>query len=171
MMEHTPGALSGVTNSRNSDGGIVAVLDSNRKIDVWNVDNLTLDANTLSSTDTDGDIIINPNGSGEVMIPDDTFLGFGGGTDGTAAADSKIEYDENGDDQLKFSGADVKFDTSRVIIGGQLVVQGSNATLGQVQISNNSIQTLGGTTKLFIDPFPDGLSNEGDVIILSLIHI
>ena len=165
MMEHTPGALAGVTNSRNSDGGIVAVLDSNRKIDVWNVDNLTLDGNTLSSTDTDGDIIINPNGSGEVMIPDDTFLGFGGGSDGTAAADSKIEYDENGDDQLKFSGADVKFDTSRVIIGGQLVVQGSNATLGQVQISNNSIQTLGGTTKLFLDPFPDGLSNEGDVII------
>ncbi len=165
MMEHTPGTLAGVTNTRNSDGGIVAVLDNSRKIDVWNVDNLTLDANTLSSTDTDGDIIINPNGSGEVMIPDDTFLGFGGGTDGTAAADSKIEYDENGDDQLKFSGADVKFDTSRVIIGGQLVVQGSNATLGQVQISNNSIQTLGGTTKLFIDPFPDGLSNEGDVVI------
>ena len=165
MMEHTPGSLSGVTNSRNSDGGIVAVLDSSRKIDLWNVDNLTLDANTLSSTDTDGDIIFNPNGSGEVMIPDDTFLGFGGGVNGTTAADSKIEYDENGDDQLKFSGADVKFDTTKVIVGGQLVVQGSNATLGQVQISSNSIQTLGGTTKLFIDPFPDGLSNEGDVII------
>ena len=105
------------------------------------------------------------------MIPDDTFLGFGGGSDGTAAADSKIEYDENGDDQLKFSGADVKFDTTRVIIGGQLVVQGSNATLGQVQISSNSIQTLGGTTKLFIDPFPDGLSNEGDVIIKSNLQV
>ncbi|GIS08918.1 MAG: hypothetical protein CM15mP113_0480 [Pseudomonadota bacterium] len=165
MMEHTPGAVAGVTNSRNSDGGIVAVLDSNRKIDVWNVDNLTLDGNTLSSTDTDGDIIINPNGSGDVMIPDDTKLGFGGGVNGTAAPDSTIEYDENGDDQLKFAGADVKFDTGRVIVGGQLVVAGSNATLGKVQISSNSIQTLGSTTKLFIDPFPDGLSNEGDVII------
>jgi hypothetical protein len=165
MMEHTPGELAGVANSRNSDGGIVAVVDSDRKIDVWNVDNLTLDSNTLSSSDTDGDIIINPNGSGEIMIPDDTKLGFGGGVDGTAAADSTIEYDENGDDQLKFAGADVKFDTSKVIVGGQLIVSGSNATLGEVQISNNSIQTLGSTTKLFIDPFPDGLSNEGDVII------
>ena len=165
MMEHTPGELAGVANSRNSDGGIVAVVDSDRKIDVWNVDNLTLDSNTLSSSDTDGDIIINPNGSGDVMIPDDTKLGFGGGVDGTAAADSTIEYDENGDDQLKFAGADVKFDTSKVIVGGQLIVSGSNATLGEVQISNNSIQTLGSTTKLFIDPFPDGLSNEGDVII------
>ena len=165
MMEHTPGELAGVSNSRNSDGGIVAVVDSDRKIDVWNVDNLTLDSNTLSSSDTDGDIIINPNGSGDVMIPDDTKLGFGGGVNGTAAPDSTIEYDENGDDQLKFAGADVKFDTGRVIVGGQLVVAGSNATLGEVQISSNSIQTLGSTTKLFIDPFPDGLSNEGDVII------
>ena len=58
MMEHTPGALAGVTNTRNSDGGIVAILDSSRKIDVWNVDNITLDANTISSSDTDGDLII-----------------------------------------------------------------------------------------------------------------
>ena len=97
MMEHSPGALAGVTNSRNSDGGIVAILDSDRKIDVWNVDNLTLDGNTLSSTDTDGDIIFNPDGSGEVMIPDDTKLGFGGGANGTASADATIEYDENGE--------------------------------------------------------------------------
>ena len=35
MMEHTPGNLTGVTNTRNSDGGIVAVVDSDRKIDEW----------------------------------------------------------------------------------------------------------------------------------------
>ena len=187
MMEHTPGALNGVTNSRNSDGGIVAILDSSRKIDVWNVDNLTLDANTLSSTDTDGDIIFNPNGSGEVMIPDDTFLGFGGGANGTAAADSKIEYDENGTDQLTFTGADVRFniatqstskDTGAVLveggvgieknvnIGGNLAVSGGNSTLGNIRIENNIIASLSGAgNKIFIDPYPDGLSNEGDVII------
>ena len=187
MMEHTPGALNGVTNSRNSDGGIVAILDSSRKIDVWNVDNLTLDTNTLSSTDTDGDIIFNPNGSGEVMIPDDTFLGFGGGANGTAAADSKIEYDENGTDQLTFTGADVRFniatqstskDTGAVIVegglgiekninvGGNLAVSGGNSTLGNIRIENNIIASLSGAgNKIFIDPYPDGLSTEGDVII------
>jgi len=187
MMEHTPGALNGVTNSRNSDGGIVAILDNSRKIDVWNVDNLTLDANTLSSTDTDGDIIFNPNGSGEVMIPDDTFLGFGGGANGTATADSKIEYDENGTDQLTFTGADVRFniatqstskDTGSIItegglgveknvnIGGNLAVSGGNSTLGNIRIENNIIASLSGQgNKIFIDPYPDGLSNEGDVII------
>ena len=166
MMEHTPGALNGVTNSRNSDGGIVAILDSSRKIDVWNVDNLTLDANTLSSTDTDGDIIFNPNGSGEVMIPDDTFLGFGGGTDGTGTADAKIEYDENGTDELKFAGANVRFGSSKVFVDGDLEVQGGNAKLGNIRIENNIIASLAGAdNKIFIDPYPDGLSNEGDVII------
>ena len=187
MMEHTPGALNGVTNSRNSDGGIVAILDSSRKIDVWNVDNLTLDTNTLSSTDTDGDIIFNPNGSGEVMIPDDTFLGFGGGANGTATADSKIEYDENGTDQLTFTGADVRFNIAtqstdkntgsiiteggigvekNVNIGGDLIVDGGNARLGNIRVSSNVISSLAGAdNKIFIDPYPDGLSNEGDVII------
>ena len=103
MMEHTPGAVNGVTNSRNSDGGIVAILDSDRKIDLWNVDNLTLDANTLSSSNNDGDIIFNPNGAGEVMIPDDTKLGFGGGANGTDASDATIEYDENGTDAVSYT--------------------------------------------------------------------
>ena len=165
MMEHTPGALAGVTNSRNSDGGIVAILDSSRKIDVWNVDNLTLDSNTLSSTDTDGDIIFNPNGSGEVMVPDDTKLGFGGGANGTAAADATIEYDENGTDELTFAGANVKFTSTKVTVNDQLIV-GGNSSLGNIRIEDNIIASLAGQgNKIFIDPYPDGLSNEGDVII------
>ena len=187
MMEHTPGALAGVTNTRNSDGGIVAILDSSRKIDVWNVDNLTLDTNTLSSSDTDGDIIFNPNGSGDIMVPDDTKLGFGGGANGTAAPDAFIRYDENGVDKLEIGGAVTRFsnttqatdkDTASVIfeggigveknavIGGNLIVSGPGTKLGFIRIENNIISSIAGAdNKIFIDPFPDGLSNEGDVII------
>jgi len=166
MMEHTPGAVNGVTNSRNSDGGIVAILDSDRKIDLWNVDNLTLDANTLSSTNTNGDIIFNPAGSGEVMIPDDTKLGFGGGANGTDASNATIEYDENGTDELKFAGANVRFGSSKVFVDGDLEVQGGNAKLGNIRIENNIIASLAGADNtIFIDPYPDGLSNEGNVII------
>ena len=166
MMEHTPGAVNGVTNSRNSDGGIVAILDSNRKIDLWNVDNLTLDANTLSSTNTNGDIIFNPAGSGEVMIPDDTKLGFGGGANGTDTSNATIEYDENGDDELKFAGANVRFGSAKVFVDGDLEVAGGNSKLGNIRIENNIIASLAGAdNKIFIDPYPDGLSNEGDVII------
>tara|TARA_B100000282_G_scaffold133902_1_gene95975 strand:- start:45 stop:1742 length:1698 start_codon:yes stop_codon:yes gene_type:complete len=186
MMEHTPGNLTGVTNSRNSDGGIVAVLDSSRKIDEWNVDNLTLNGNEFSSTNTDGDIVFNPNGSGDVVIPDDTKLGFGGGANGTAAVDSFIRYDEAGVDRLEIGGAGVRFsntteattkDTGSVIyeggvgieknliIGGSLNVPGIG-NFGKIRINENIISsTDGAENKIFIDPYPDGLSNEGDVII------
>ena len=200
LMAHTAGSVAGVTNSANAANGFVAILDQDRKVDVWNVDNLTLDTNTLSSSNTDGDIIFNPDGSGDVMIPDDTKLGFGGGVNGTAAPDATIEYDENGTDKLRFAGSQISFDnttqstnkdTGSVIfeggvgieknlnVGGDMQITGistfiggikvppqSALTVGNIGIHSNRIETLtGGGNQLFIDPFPSGLSNEGDVII------
>ena len=165
MMEHAAGTIAGVTNARNSDGGIVAILDSDRKVDLWNVDNIRIDGNEISSQNTDGDITLNPNGSGDIMIPDDTFLGFGGGVNGAAAPDATIEYDENGTDELRFAGADVRFTSNKVIIDNTLVTSG-NATFDKIKIDDNVISSISGSdNKIFIDPFPDGLSNEGDVII------
>ena len=187
MMEHTPGNLSGVSNTRNSDGGIVAVVDSNRKIDEWNVDNLTLNGNELSSTDADGDIVFNPNGTGDVVLPDDTKLGFGGGNDGTGTIDAFIRYDENGVDRLEIGGSGTRFSNTteattkdngsvvfeggigvekNVVIGGDLISDGGSSRFGNIQITSNVISSLAGAeNKIFIDPYPDGLSNEGDVII------
>ena len=192
MMEHEAGKLTGVSNTRNSDGGVVAILDSNRKIDEWNVDNLTLNGNTFSSTNTDGDIIINPNGSGDIMVPDDTKIAFGGGSDGNSAPQAFIRYDEVGDDRLEI-GSDVdslgkvKFTNvtqattttdgsvffaggigiaKNAVVGGDLIVGGGNAKLGNIRIENNIIASLAGADNtIFIDPYPDGLSNEGNVII------
>ena len=99
------------------------------------------------------------------MIPDDTKLGFGGGTNGTAAADATIEYDENGTDELRFAGANVRFANTKVTVDNQLIV-GGNSSLGNIRIEDNIIASLAGQgNKIFIDPYPDGLSNEGDVII------
>ena len=158
MMEHSPGSVDGVSNTRNSDGGIVAVLDSNRKVDQWNVDNLRLDANTLSSTNTDGDIILNTNGSGEIVVPDDSFFTFG--TDKNA----KIEYDENGTDRVQVTGAPWTFN-SPVQFTGAFAVD-------QVEIKDNIISTKGGAGNLlYLDPYPDGLSNEGTVIIKGSLQV
>ena len=192
LMAHGPGLIASQSNPTTAGNGFVAIVDQNRKVDEWNVDNLTLDGNVLSSTDTDGDIVFHPNGSGEIMIPDDTFLGFGGGANGTSTADSKIEYDENGTDQLTFTGADVRFnietnatskDTGAVIVeggvgiekdlhvGGGVVVAGIVTFSGSFQadavgISSNVISTLPGSGNvLYLDPYPDGLSNEGQVVI------
>ena len=200
LMAHGPGLVASQSNPTTAANGFVAILDQNRKVDQWNVDDLRLDGRTISSQTTDAHIAINPDGSGEVHIPDDTFLGFGGGADGLSAADSKIEYDENGTDQLTFTGADVRFniatqsnskDTGSLFteggvgieknlnVGGDFQVTGISTfiggikvpnqaalTVGNIGIHSNKIETLtGGGNQIFIDPFPSGLSNEGDVII------
>jgi hypothetical protein len=194
MMEHQPGAVNGVTNTRNQDGGIVAVLDSNRKVDQWNVDNLRLDGNTFSSQNTDGDIVLDPNGTGQINIVDDTYLSFG--TD----KDVKLRYDEATDNRFEIEGADWAFangvainigdvtqssdkDTGALVVEGGVGIEknlnvGGNATItgvstftgsvviGDVRIEDNVISTIPGSGNvLYIDPYPDGLSNEGTVVI------
>ena len=202
LMAHAPGLVAGTTNPAAASNGFVAIVDQNRKVDQWNVDDLRLDGNTLSSQTTDADININPDGSGEIVIPDDTFLTFGD------SKDAKIEYDENGTDKIQVSGADWVYgntvaltiqdptqsnnkDTGSIVtegglgveknvnIGGDLNVAGVGTfiggiilppdaalTVGNIGIHSNKIETLaGGGNQIFIDPFPSGTSNEGDVII------
>ena len=134
LMVHAPGTVTSVTNPTTAANGFVAILDQNRKVDEWNVDNLTLNGNTFSSTNTNGDINIDPNGSGEIVIPDDTFLTFGTGKD------SKIEYDENGTDQLNITGADVRINIttqSNSKDTGALIVEGGVGIEKNLNVGGN----------------------------------
>ena len=133
MMDHTPGTIAAVTNNVNTDGGIVVVLDSDRKVDQWNVDNLRLDANTLSSTDANGNIELSPNGNGKVIINGET----------------------------EFS-TPTTFNDSVTINGPTTITDAT--TITNIGIQTNLIKTTSGNT-LYIDPYPDGLSNEGTVVI------
>ena len=99
LLSIEPGKVAGQINPTTGANGFVPILDSARKVDQWNVDNLRLDGNIISSTDTDGNIIFNTDGSGEVVIVDDTFLTFG------TSQDAKIEYDEDGNDRIEVTGA------------------------------------------------------------------
>jgi hypothetical protein len=56
-LDHTPGTLT--ANS-------AIIVDSNNKINILNVDNITIDGNTISSTNANGDIILDPDGSGVI---------------------------------------------------------------------------------------------------------
>jgi len=163
MMEHAPGTIPAAAhNTRNQDRGVVAIMApatnsglggaESLKVDQWNVDNLRIDTNTISSTDTDGDIILDPHGSGEVNIPDDTYLSFGNDKDG------KIEYDENGTNVMRVTGAPWEWNTAITVTG--------QSFFGKVRIEDNIISTTPGSSDtLFIDPYPDGLSNEGTVVV------
>ena len=99
LLSIEPGKVAGQQNPSTLTNGFVPILDGDRKVDLWNVDNLSMDGNTLASTNTDGNIILNPNGTGVVAIPDDTFVSFGD------SGDAKIEYDEDGSDLIQVTGA------------------------------------------------------------------
>ena len=246
LLTNTAGSVAGAANASTAANGFVAILDQNRKVDQWNVDNLRLDANVLSSTNTDGDIFFVPNGAGEIVVGDNIFLTFGD------SKDSKITYDESGDDRINVTGADWVYENGVAIvmndvtdsatkdtgaltveggvgieksvnIGGNINVAGVStfvgvvttsgdlfvggdlhvaddifldeltarnlrvtgistfegdmhqtggvfhaidARIGGVGISSNIISTKQGHGNLlYIDPFPDGLSNEGTVIV------
>ncbi len=162
MMEHQPGTIPAAShNNRNSDRGVVAIMApainsglggaESLKVDQWNVDNLRLDGNTVSTTDTNGDLILDPNGTGRVIIPDNTLLVLGSNS-------SSLEYDQDNTNKIQINGAswvynnDVEFD--------------GNTRFGDIEIKDNIISTIPGSGDImYLDPHPDGLSNEGTVII------
>ena len=59
LLSQTPGVL---TASK------AIIVDGNKKIDELLVDNIQLNGNTIATTDTDGDLILDPNGAGKVSI-------------------------------------------------------------------------------------------------------
>ena len=59
MLDHTAGTLT---------ANIAIIVDGSSKIDRINVDNLRLDGNAITSTNTGGDITITPNGSGNIVL-------------------------------------------------------------------------------------------------------
>jgi len=156
LLSIAPGLVAGQVNPTTAANGFVAILDQSRKVDQWNVDNLTLDGNTLSSTNANGDILLDPAGTGEINIPDDTFLSFG--TD----KDSKLEYDENGTDKLLVTGASWQFNCGIGVTGG--------TTIDNIQIKQDTIASTSGNV-LYIDPYPDGLSSEGLLVIKGSLQV
>jgi len=204
MMDHAPGAIAGMqgTNSRNTDSGVIAILapatnssdgSTSLKVDQWNVDNLRIDLNTISSTNTNGNINLNPDGIGSVRIPNNTYLAFGN------TNEASMRYDAATDNRLEVEGANwfyapsvqltianttnstTKDNGALVVEGGVGIEQdvniggtlniGGHLTIDSIKIKDNVISTVAGTTELILDPFVDGLSNEGTVIIKGNLQI
>jgi hypothetical protein len=72
MLDQTPGTLTASS---------AIVVDSSSKIDNLKVDNLDLNGNTISSTDTNGNIVLDPAGTGYVTITGTNGIVIPVGTD------------------------------------------------------------------------------------------
>lgn len=133
MLDHQHGTLT--ANS-------ALVVDQDSKIDLLNVDNLRFDSNTISTTNSNGDIIFDPAGSGEINIVDDTFLSFG------SDKDAKIEYDENGNNEVVVTGANWNYSSVNVTINGTLNASGNIDFDGDVNIDGGDLTTNQATFNL-----------------------
>ena len=192
MMSNTPGTVAGGANanpgtlangfipilerqsgghpggSASGFGEISGAVANMPRVNQWNVDNITIDGNSISSNNVDGDIRFVTNGGGQVIINDDTKLTFG------ASEDLSIEFDENGTDHVRVT----KQASCKGIIFEGVPVEIANPGVGDglivdnIGISSNVIRTRsGGGNTLFIDPYPDGLDSDGIVIVKGSLQV
>jgi len=115
------------------------IVDSNGKLDVLDVDNLKLDTNTLSSTNTNGNIILNPAGTGTIEMDAITNFASSATFTGLVNANAGIAVDTN-----KFTVADT---TGNTLIAGTLGVTGETTLSSAIvsDLTDNRI-TIAGTS-------------------------
>jgi len=107
------------------------------------VDNLKFDGNTISSTNTNGDINITPNGTGAVVIPTATFTTLNATTFSTTAAAAHIDL----------TGATFTADGTDTNISITLVPKGTGKIIADgVGINGGVISTTTTNQNLTLSP-------------------
>lgn len=166
MLDHTKGTLT--ANS-------ALVVDGNSKIDVLNVDNITLDSNTISSTDTNGNLILDPNGTGLVQVSSDLYVtgdldidgALGLGTDLTIGGTLTVVGITDLQDQVTAASLNVSDLTSGRVVyvstagelvdSDQLKFNGSTLVVGY--------DSAGPANRLAIDTATGDLTTIGDISV------
>lgn len=127
-LDHVPGTLT--ANS-------ALIVDSNNKIDVLNIDNITINGNAITSTDTNGNITLDPNGTGAVDVSSAKIINLAAPTANTDAATKKYVDDQfAGGSTVLTIAADVG---SADPILGQETITFTGDTGITTTVSNNTI--------------------------------
>ncbi len=121
LMDHTLGTLTAST---------ALLVDSDKKVDNFKVDNLDLDGNTISSTDSNGNITLAPNGTGKTVIQN-MFVG-----DANTSLEEYIE-DITGGAITAGTGITLAYDDA----AGTLTISTSDAGVDTTQLADGSVTT------------------------------
>ncbi len=146
MLDHAAGTL---TNSS------ALIVDSGGKLDQLKIDNITLNGNTISSTDTNGDINITPNGTGDIVLDGVKWPqadGTGGyllTTDGSGQTSWTSVQGQNTTDNVTFNNVTVDgqlvtddITAASITTSGNLIVTGDFTVNGTTTTVNTSTMTV-----------------------------
>jgi hypothetical protein len=124
---------AGINNAiRSVMKDIAEVVDGTTAMTAFAVDNLKLDGNTLSSTDTNGNIVLDPNGTGSVDLDGaELILDADGDTSITADTDDRIDFKTAGTDRMHITstgnvGIGVSAPTQELEVNGEIFINPSS---------------------------------------------
>ena len=111
LLDHVPGTV---------EASSALVVDTNKKLNELLVDNITIDGNTVSSTDVNGDIVLDPNGAGKVDVSGaivtnagtpsaNTDLATKGYVDEVSGASDLTVNGDTGTDTVNLTDSDITF--------------------------------------------------------------
>ena len=122
LMEHSHGTLT---------ASAALLVDSNKKINELLVDNITIDGNAITSTNTNGDITVTPNGTGKSVITNIY-------TDASTSLQEYIE-DISGGSVTAGEGIDVAYDDA----AGTTTISGEDASVTNKGIASFATADFG----------------------------
>jgi hypothetical protein len=130
------------------------------------VDNITLDGNTISTTDTNGNLIITPNGGGNVNINTDVVAIMGTEGEGPSLALQSDESDDNGDEWRFTSNTDQSLSILNNISGSSVaqMTLTPHATVASSTTAIAGNATFAGTISNSTFTIPNSIGSSGQVL-------
>ena len=166
MLDHTKGVLT--ANS-------ALIVDANGKLDILNVDNITLNGNTISTTNTNGDLIIDPDGTGQVQVSSDLYVtgdlnvdgALGLGSDVVITGTLQVDGTADFNDQVTIASLNVEDLTSGRVV--YVSTSGELVDSDQLKFNGSTLvvgyDSLTPENRLAIDTATGNLSTIGNITV------
>jgi len=138
------------------------VTGSDNKIDLINIDNITIDGNTITTTDTNGTLIIDPNGTGSISLHANTDVVGNLTVSGTTTLTdqltvSSLNVTDLTDTRLTFAGTSGELmDSANLTWASDTLVINGAATVDNVRVDGNTISATNTDGSLTLTPAGTG---------------